>query len=568
MQMELTLEYILEENKLGSNRFLDALKKGDKEQLDSYFILAKHHKVNLFDYTARANKYHPLDSIVKYLNKELIDKDNKECLKFLNTWFYYLKENGYSILQEKLTNYNNQDIQYFGYLDNYRIYQELLNKIKPSIRKNIDVFNFILNFTENESVERIKNANKFINMIDNRFFNNNSIVSLIKEIDKKNKLNILKIKPYKLMILEQEKIINIFQKVSNELRKTNFDQTLKEHILYFLDYNGDNKILYNLLQLEPQNFSALNKVVLSENIFNADKKNKQHFHILNNQSTFFRYLDNIMYCNSQITDTDNKLKFTGNLDIPLNYLTLASYFVSLPNHFLKYNTENIKIETFTKNILNNLGITCHKKLFQALFVKREDNKYNLNTFDSKQFDYLVKNHISKEDIIENFEWLKTSYINNQLTDYSGYTYDIQRVQQTKINKKILSILEVLPDNMSFAFLNDLSTSNKIDLLLDSYTLLNKYFHKDNFDINNFINKNKPDYELTGGSLKKIIIHYLKINKDILSIEPFEQKIDDFIYSNYKDTRFILNQNLFQKLMLDFELMTSTFNIKNNIKKRL
>lgn len=566
--MELTLEYILEENKLGSNRFLDALKKGDKEQLDSYFILAKHHKVNLFDYTSRANKYHPLDSIVKYLNKELIDKDDKECLKFLNTWFYYLKENGYSILQEKLTNYNNQDIQYFGYLDNYRIYQELLNKIKPSIRKNIDVFNFILNFTENESVERIKNANKFINMIDNRFFNNNSIVSLIKEIDKKNKLNILKIKPYKLMILEQEKIINIFQKVSNELRKTNFDQTLKEHILYFLDYNGDNKILYNLLQLEPQNFSALNKVVLSENIFNADKKNKQHFHILNNQSTFFRYLDNIMYCNSQITDTDNKLKFTGNLDIPLNYLKLASYFVSLPNHFLKYNTENIKIETFTKNILNNLGITCHKKLFQALFVKREDNKYNLNTFDSKQFDYLVKNHISKEDIIENFEWLKTSYINNQLTDYSGYTYDIQRVQQTKINKKILSILEVLPDNMSFAFLNDLSTSNKIDLLLDSYTLLNKYFHKDNFDINNFINKNKPDYELTGGSLKKIIIHYLKINKEILLIEPFEQKIDDFIYSNYKDTRFILNQNLFQKLMLDFELMTSTFNIKNNIKKRL
>lgn len=104
--------------------------------------------------------------------------------------------------------------------------------------------------------------------------------------------------------------------------------------------------------------------------------------------------------------------------------------------------------------------------------------------------------------------------------------------------------------------------------MDSYTLLNRYFHKDNFDINNFINKNKPDYELTGGSFKKIIIHYLRINKDIRSIEPFEQKIDDFIYSNYKNTKLILNQNLFQKLMLDFELMILTFNIKNNIKKRL
>lgn len=566
--MELTLKYIFEENKRGSNRFLESLKKGDKDTLDLYFSYAKQCNVNLFDYTTQTHKYNPLDSIIKYLNKELIDRNNNECVVFLNKWFYYLKENGYSILQEKLTNYNNQDTQYFGYLNNYRIYQELLNKIKPSICKNIDVFNFILNFTENESVERIKNANKFINMIDIRFLNNKSIVSLIKKIDKKDKLDLSKINSYKLIILEEQKIVNTFQKISNELKKANFSEKLEEHILYFLDYNGDNKVLYNLLQLEPQNFSKLNNIVLSEKIFNANKTNKQHFYILDNQATFFRYLDNIMYCNGQITDPDNKLKFIGNVDIPLNYLTLASYFANLPNHFLKYNTENIKIETFTKDILNNLGITCNKKLFQALFVKREDNKYNLNTFDSKQFDYLVKNHISKEDIIENFEWLKTSYINNQLTDYSGYTYDIQRVQQTKINKKILSILEILPDNMSFNFLNDLSTSNKIDLLLDSYTLLNRYFHKDNFDINNFINKNKPDYELTGGSFKKIIINYLRINKDIRSIEPFEQKIDDFIYSNYKNTKLILNQNLFQKLMLDFELMTSTFNIKNNIKKRL
>ena len=40
MQMELTLKYILEENKLGSNRFLDALKKGNKDNLDLYFNFA------------------------------------------------------------------------------------------------------------------------------------------------------------------------------------------------------------------------------------------------------------------------------------------------------------------------------------------------------------------------------------------------------------------------------------------------------------------------------------------------------------------------------------------------
>lgn len=564
--MELTLKYILEENKLGSNRFLDALKKGNKDNLDLYFNFAKQHKINLFDYTTQTSKYNPLDSIVKYLNKELIGKDNKDCLNFLNEWFYYLKENGYSILQEKLTNYNNQNTQYFGYLNDYRSYYELLNKIRPSIRQQIDVSGFILKFTENESVERIKNPNKFIDMIDIRFFNNNSIVSLIKEIDKKNKLNISKIKSYKLMILEEEKIINVFQKVSNELRKINFNQKLEEHILYFLDYNGDNKVLYNLLQLEPQNFSKLNNIVLSEKIFNANKTNKQHFYILDNQATFFRYLDNIMYCNSQITD--NKFKFTGNINMPVNYLTLASHFPELPNHFLKYNINNIDIKIFTQNILKELGIICEKELFKALFVIRKDNKYNLNTFNSNSFDYLIKNHISEKELIDNFEWLKDSYINDKLTDYSEYTYDIYHVQQTKINKKILSILEVLPDNLCNDFLNNLSLFKKINFLLSSDQLLNKYFKHDSFLINNFINNVEPDYQLEKKDLKTILIQYLKINKNISLTEPIENKINTFIESSYIQNTFSPDKNLAQKFMLDLELLSSTLNINNNIKKRL
>lgn len=48
----------------------------------------------------------------------------------------------------------------------------------------------------------------------------------------------------------------------------------------------------------------------------------------------------------------------------------------------------------------------------------------------------------------------------------------------------------------------------------------------------------------------------------------ENKIDAFINLNYKENFFKPTPNLVQKFLLDLELITSTLNIKNNIKKRL
>lgn len=272
--MELTLKYIFEENKRGSNRFLESLKKGDKDTLDLYFSYAKQCNVNLFDYTTQTHKYNPLDSIIKYLNKELIDKNNNECVVFLNKWFYYLKENGYSILQEKLINYNNRNIQYFGYLNNYRNYMQLLDKIKPSIRNHINISEFILNFTTNDSVKNIKDATQFINNMDERFFKNSNIALFIKKMDETNifESKILNINSYKLIRLKQENIIDFYKKITIELKKSKLNNKLQEHILYLADYDGDETVLYNLLQLEPNNFNQLNSLILSENLLNSDIK--------------------------------------------------------------------------------------------------------------------------------------------------------------------------------------------------------------------------------------------------------------------------------------------------------
>lgn len=566
--MELTLKYIFEENKRGSNRFLESLKKGDKDTLDLYFSYAKQCNVNLFDYTTQTHKYNPLDSIIKYLNKELIDKNNNECVVFLNKWFYYLKENGYSILQEKLINYNNRNIQYFGYLNNYRNYMQLLDKIKTSIRNHINISEFILNFTTNDSVKNIKDATQFINNMDERFFKNSNIALFIKKMDETNifESKILNINSYKLIRLKQENIIDFYKKITIELKKSKLNNKLQEHILYLADYDGDETVLYNLLQLEPNNFNQLNSLILSENLLNSDiKKNKQTCHTIGNKATFFRYLQSIMYYNDKIIDS--KFKFNGTID-PFNYLLIASHFSELPDIFLKYNKKNIDLEIFKKETLHDLDIKCHKQLFQSLFYKQKDNCFNLNTFDSEKFDYLIKNWISQDDIVNNFEWLKESYINDKLKDHGEGGYDTYFVQNAKIDKKILSILEVLPNNLSSDFLNDLPISKKINFLLSSEKLLHKYFDKCTFNVTNFITIGRNSYDLEKNSLKIIIIHYLKINKNISLTSSIENKIDAFINLNYKENFFKPTPNLVQKFLLDLELITSTLNIKNNIKKRL
>lgn len=566
--MELTLKYIFEENKRGSNRFLESLKKGDKDTLDLYFSYAKQCNVNLFDYTTQTHKYNPLDSIIKYLNKELIDKNNNECVVFLNKWFYYLKENGYSILQEKLINYNNRNIQYFGYLNNYRNYMQLLDKIKPSIRNHINISEFILNFTTNDSVKNIKDATQFINNMDERFFKNSNIALFIKKMDETNifESKILNINSYKLIRLKQENIIDFYKKITIELKKSKLNNKLQEHILYLADYDGDETVLYNLLQLEPNNFNQLNSLILSENLLNSDiKKNKQTCHTIGNKATFFRYLQSIMYYNDKIIDS--KFKFNGTID-PFNYLLIASHFSELPDIFLKYNKKKIDLEIFKKETLHDLDIKCHKQLFQSLFYKQKDNCFNLNTFDSEKFDYLIKNWISQDDIVNNFEWLKESYINDKLKDHGEGGYDTYFVQNAKIDKKILSILEVLPNNLSSDFLNDLPISKKINFLLSSEKLLHKYFDKCTFNVTNFITIGRNSYDLEKNSLKIIIIHYLKINKNISLTSSIENKIDAFINLNYKENFFKPTPNLVQKFLLDLELITSTLNIKNNIKKRL
>lgn len=566
--MELTLKYIFEENKRGSNRFLEALKKGDKDTLDLYFSYAKQCNVNLFDYTTQTHKYNPLDSIIKYLNKELIDKNNNECVVFLNKWFYYLKENGYSILQEKLINYNNRNIQYFGYLNNYRNYMQLLDKIKPSIRNHINISEFILNFIKNDSVKNIKDATQFINNMDERFLENSNIALFIKKMDETNIFgsNILNINSYKLIRLKQENIIDFYKKITIELKKSKLNNKLQEHILYLADYDGDETVLYNLLQLEPNNFNQLNSLILSENLLNSDiKKNKQTCYTIGNKAAFFRYLQNIVYYNDQIIDS--KFKFNGTID-PFNYLLIASHFSELPDVFLKYNKKNIDLEIFKKQTLHDLNIKCHKQLFQSLFYKNKDNCFNLNTFDSKKFDYLIKNWISQADIVDNFEWLKESYINEKLKDHGEFCYDTYFIQNAKIDKKILSIFEVLPNHLSSDFLNDLPLSKKINFLLSSEKLLNKYFDKFTFNVTNFIKIGKNSYDLEKDSLKIIIIHYLKINKNISLTNSIENKIDDFINLNYKEKFFNPTPNLVQKFLLDLELITSTLNMSHHIKNRL
>lgn len=454
----ITLEYILEENKKGSSRFLEYLKRGDRVKLNSYFEIAKKNNINLFEYTSKSES--PVDAIIKLINKDLKEKNKEEYVKYLDDLFFYLKENGFNLY---LDNFSNIKSKEYPYLSNYYFSES----IKNEINSNLNIYDYLLEFSKkNEGIAHIKNPENLINnATDDYIINNVNYKKYLKKLYENDSLeNIFNIKPVILKKIStgKEKVFDINNEIRKKLNSGIIERNLIDYIIYEMTIKGNNNFLINLVKKDKKIQEKIEKIILSPEKFNMDMSVKlkgtedyekvEQYSFLKDYTpqNFWNYLNKIILFNEK--NPGNKMKFKEEINNPDNYIKIISYF-----YFLKINLSDLNLNNTSdvKNILDNVNLSCNKDLLPSIFKNKSGlHAYEDYVYQIGEWSYLIDNWIKKDDVKRNIGKLRLEELSEyNLRDMSGNNYGIR-----KVNSKIFYLI-----NENKEYICDLMDNQKVSV---------------------------------------------------------------------------------------------------------
>lgn len=543
----MNIEDIFEKNKKNTNRFIEALKRGDRGKLDQYFKISKENNINLFDYSTPSET--PFDAIIKLINKELKDKDSIESKIYLDDLFFYLNKNGFLFYQEELI--DSRIHEQFPYISNY---YNLRFNIKASIQKKINIYDYILKFSaENESTEHIKHPEKLVNKTNSHFFGNEYYNSYIRSLYKANKfINVFQIKPYNLEKLTRgkNKVFSSTEEILKAFKKEEENKELNNYIMYKMCESKDKKFLYNLVEKNKSAFRPLKEIILSWEKFNMNLNQKtkdeyysleQYSFIKDSRSEHFKlYLEKLIYFNEN--NSTEKMILDKKITDVKNYIKIISYFS--PSRF-SFSYDNYKSPEQVKLELQNINLICDEDLLVHLFEdKFVVNFYKYFNYTIKEFSYILDNWIKEEDVKKNITNIKmNSLIKNIKNNSSFYNNIEQHINETY--KMISYLLESYPQYIN-EFLYSQKMSEQLKIIKISKKIKEVYFEKENFKIEKFLNIDNfkdEDYYVKEDELYNCLLDYLNNEKKDVLNQNMSEKIYDFCknahnWSMYKPNEFI------------------------------
>lgn len=534
--MEISIDYIFEQNKKNTNRFIEALKRDDRIKLDNYFEIAHKNGINLFDYTSKGET--PFEAIIKLINKELKNKSGHESEDYLSDLFSYLYKNGFCFYQEKLINDKNPD-NVFPYFKNY---YNLRFNFKPSLNEKIDIDNYILKFSaENESIQHVSSADSLINNMNDYFLNNPFVIQYIKKLYQAKKIeNIFKIKPYYLSKITsgKNKAFSATEHIIEEIKKGTDNKGLNDYIMYNMCEEKHKNFLYNLVKKDNLIFDNLLKIVLSWDKFNMDLSFKidksddyfnfdQYDFLKESKGHYFKsYLEKLVYFNEH--SHNKKMQLDKEITNPDNYVKMLSYFK--PSRF-SYDNDK-KPEEIKKDFIS-INLVCNQDLLLSVFKDKAGvHKHEKHHYEDKEVEYLLKNWVKKEDVQRNIGLINIE----EMTERTRGIFSFNNIQE-QINSnynKIRYMLELHKDYVcDFLYSQKVSEQQKI---IKMHPTIEKAFMENKdlkierlLNINNF----KNDYRVNEDELSETIIKHLENKEKSPLSEKIKQQVREFCDQPYR-----------------------------------